>query len=110
MVKARPADRIVSRGGSAAGLHPPANSARTRKEHSFRIGCWIPSLTRLWPVISRHPELGQFGVKLTSNALAAVVRTTLARSLVLGDHECSWSSIPHGIANDMFRYLTACAV
>jgi hypothetical protein len=29
------------------------------------------------------------------------------RNPVLGDHECSWSTAPHGIANDMFRYRTA---
>jgi hypothetical protein len=27
-----------------------------------------------------------------------------AESLVLGDHEYSWLTIPHGIANDMRRY------
>src|ERR1700730_10417437 len=27
-----------------------------------------------------------------------------APSPLLGDHECSWSMVPHGIANDMFRY------
>ena len=26
---------------------------------------------------------------------------------LLGDHECSWSTVPHGIANDMFRYRAA---
>jgi hypothetical protein len=36
------------------GLHLPANSARTRKEYSFRIDGRDSLTHAVWPVISRH--------------------------------------------------------